>query len=482
MPGDNTAGGRAPDRKGNPSYNPNSVFRDPRASRYTGPGDPRLGPAPLGGSDPRIGYVPQGLREGMTPPPWHIATESEAQDIAATDRAAEMQDMMRSRLIRELRQANDDAIYIDGRQVQKVTVTNPETGQSRQLLVLGGMPQDDTATLAQQFGIERMPNTDADSGGDGFRETIGLVGGQRDDPLTRDVVEPTYAPVGLTSGQVEQQRIAQQEKLDFYSLLNLDGVWGENGSSMTFLMNRGPKLDPNGELLTDVQRRNRQDIEAGPRGFYENRHENAPQKSVTNLMSLAQGVSWFRALSQKDPDLYNEIQDLLVKGNYMPAEAVKEGIFTPEAAEGFTRAAGTAALNYEAGLDEDLYTFLQRSAAAGEAAKKPSFEPVARQYVDPAELHETARAKAEQMLGRGLTDDEVAQFAARFRGLENAMYDSIDSAKRSGGAITYTDPSATGQADEFLRDPRYNTDRARGLINSYMPVIQSLMQVGPGYL
>lgn len=274
-------------------------------------------------------------------------------------------------------------------------------------------------------------------------------------------------------GQVAAQRSAASS---VFGALNLNDITGDE----QFLMSFGDAIDP---ATGDPIRKPVDDMDSlGDRARRQQQRGNtAPAR---NEMSIAQGVRWLMRLSSKDPAAYNQMVIRLRNAQYINGrdEDLPLNGWSGVVGEAFAAAAADLAQAASVGETRTLPQWLEDrgktfadSLAEEEAAN--AYQPVERHYTDPEALAATARATAEELLGRGLTDEEAARFASRFRGLESANYDAIDAAGRAKGSATVTDPSAGGQAEAFIRSPEFNADRGKQLVGSYMDAFKSLLGI-----
>lgn len=199
-----------------------------------------------------------------------------------------------------------------------------------------------------------------------------------------------------------------------------------------------------------------------------------------NRMTVQSGVQWLAALSTKDPEAYAEMVDKLHDSGYLSDSdyAVAGGGFSTRVAAAFADAArDTAVVNAngtEAGANMTLNDMLASKKGANTGRSGADYTPVDRKFTDPAALAQTARAAAQDLLGRALTPDEEKRFTSKFRGLETGFYDQIDTAGRNKTGATVTDPNPSGQADTFVRAPEFDADRTRQLTGEYMDVLKQL--------
>lgn len=336
----------------------------------------------------------------------------------------------------ELNQASHDNIYVDGRLVQQITVYDAD-GNPQQLQVLGGYVQ----------GADQQ----------------GFVGEDTSQGL---------APVGLTKYQQKLAEDRESARSATYSILGIQDLQED----ARFIMNTGPALDQDTlEPKTD----NRQDLQMGPRGLPENQPTAHPA-NVTNMMTVAGGVTWFRNLSKNDPAAYAEMVDKLVGAGYIDKSDARGSAYTIRAGQGFAQAAAELSENNKAGSTDNLVTFLDKMKgdvdAAAKAAKAAAYTNVTRSYTDPTALAAQARSTAQTLLGRGLSDAEVGAFQSKFRGLEDTYYDGIDTAGRAGvGGARVVDPNAVGEAEAYARQPQFDAERGRELAGSYMDALMALI-------
>jgi hypothetical protein len=388
-------------------------------------------PSPWGGGDQEA--IREDYQRGVNINPRTERDVKEEQAEAKKRGEDKTAAFRRRRLAREMDQWANERLFVDGRMVQQLTVVD-EDGQERTVEVLGGYRQDNSA--------EGFTGADPEKG---------------------------LAAVQMTSAQRRKQQEDRARRSSTFSILGISDL----NEDARFIMNYGPRLDENG---TEAYSGN-QDLRVGGTNASQR-----PKPTVTNMMTLAGGVTWFRNLSRNDPEAYREMVDLLVGAGYMEPEDAR-GVYTINAGQRFALAAADAAENAAAGSKDDLRTFLQKiqgdvqalEEQAEEETKEP-YKPIQRDYTDPAALNELARATAEDLLGRGLSDEELAQFTGSFRGLEDGYYDQIDEAGRTEGTARVTRPNASGRADAFVRSDEFGEDRARQLMGTYMDAFRGLFE------
>lgn len=188
-----------------------------------------------------------------------------------------------------------------------------------------------------------------------------------------------------------------------------------------------------------------------------------PFAQLTNVsrsvMTVGGGVAWFAELATKDPEAYQAMLDKLHNAGYLTDAdyASAAGHWSSSAGTAFATAARDVAVvnTTTAGQNTTLNNFLDSKQGALEAKKAASsaaaYKPVDRQFTDPEDIKATAKTEAQQVLGRELTPGEESQLVGHFRGLETAMYDTIDAAGKAGGPATFTKPGS-GQIDHFVDD------------------------------
>ena len=301
---------------------------------------------------------------------------------------------------------------------------------------------------------------------------VETLGGYRSDGELTPVEEGQRT---LSPGQRREYEGREGARQRTFEVLGINDV----DQAERFIMSRGEQLDEDGTPYYSTDR-GRAMVEDR---LVKRRAPKSPNRTgATNMMTVAGGVTWFRNLSRTDPAAYAEMVDLLVGSGYLPEDAARKGVYSRDVGRAFAYAAADAAENVKAGSDEDLRTFLQKVRGEvsalqeqQEAEGRQEYQPVNRSYIDPAALAQTARAAAEEMLGRSLTDEEAQRFASKFRGLEDGYYDQIDAAGRAEGAARVADPNATGQADAFLRAPEFDDERTKQLTGNYMDALNQLL-------
>lgn len=296
---------------------------------------------------------------------------------------------------------------------------------------------------------------------DGKRVTVETEGGVRIDGK-EDAIPGVLSPSAGNRADYMSRRGSRQDTWDVLGIEDLDQL-------SRFIFSTGAPLNQDGSPL---RYRQLGEMDLQERGV-------VTETNATNMMTLDGGVQWFRGLVSKDPDLYARLIDLLKRGNYLPEDAALPGIYTRAAGTAAAYAMADASENWQAGSQDDLLTFLEKAAQAADAAKEAAaaqaYEPVRRDYIDPAAIQQTARAAAMQLMGRGLTDEEAAAFASQFRGLEDSYFDQIDAAGRAGKPARVTDPQPSGQAEAWIRgNPEYDDDRSLALVGDFMDEMDRL--------
>lgn len=212
-----------------------------------------------------------------------------------------------------------------------------------------------------------------------------------------------------------------------------------------------------------------------------------PEKlGASNYMTIANGLQWLVALSAKDPELYQLTVDKLHNAGYLSDAnyASAGGGWSQDVGMAFALAArDVAVVNNQGGANgaaTTLDTLLADKAGASEKAKQAAraaaYQPTDRKYTDPEDIKAAARSEAEQTLGRRLTDAEEAQLVGHFRSLEDAKYDAMDSAGKSGKSARYTDPGQ-GQIASFVEDGAHEQEAANFRAAGYGQMIMNLFGV-----
>lgn len=334
------------------------------------------------------------------------------------DAAAEQEAENRRGDLNELQASRKDKVYIDGRLVETYVITD-EDGVQHEVVKLGGY--DTRGQVDNDYGVT----------------------------LSR-----------ADRAEFETRRAARSAT---YSILGL----GDLDEDAKFIMSHGGVLTEDG---------NEQDVTGTDDPRQQAIRQSRKNANATNMMSLAGGVTWFRNLANADPQAYNEMIDSLVAADYLTEEEARRGAYTINAGRAFAYAAADASENAAGGSKDDLRTFLQRMAADVEAngGGQGDYTPATRSYIDPEALNSTARQAAEDLLGRTLSEEELARFQGKFRGLENSYYDQVDAAAQNGGARV-ADPNAGGQAEAFVRSPEFDADRTKQLTGGYMDALNQLL-------
>jgi hypothetical protein len=220
---------------------------------------------------------------------------------------------------------------------------------------------------------------------DGKPVTITTLGGVRTDGKTEAIPGDDTDP--LTPGQRSEYETAKKNRNDTFSILGINDVPGDTA----FIMSKGAPLNSQGQSFYETERGKAiaEDnlVKHRPNTDAQGRPLNNTNPTATNMMTVAGGVTWFRALSQKDPAAYDQLVQMLVDAKYLPKETARKGIYTLDAGKAFAYAAADAAQNAEAGGTDDLRTFLGKVASSATAADdSDNYKPMDRSYTDPAAL------------------------------------------------------------------------------------------------
>lgn len=298
----------------------------------------------------------------------------------------------------------------------------------------------------------------------------------------------------LTNSTFGHQMLANQTGQATFAALNLGT--GYSGST-TVKFSQGPGgLTPQG---TEAQRTdsgwavgskqdNRQDLVPGARGQYQNQPMNsAQQQNSAQYMSLQDGLSWFARLSVTDKDAYNSLVGQLNHAgyfatqsgnmNYLPDTQLPLNTYSRNAGQALVEAMQDLSVAQMNGESSDMASWLQKRSQGYEDYVKAGagYNPVNRAYQDPATLAASAKAAAQQAIGRNLTPAEEAKFDAQFRGKESAAYNEMDSYGRAkavanfqgasglpaGSPDSYTMPDTAGEADQFVNsNPQFAQEKA----------------------
>lgn len=226
-------------------------------------------------------------------------------------------------------------------------------------------------------------------------------------------------------------------------------------------------------------------------------------------MTLAGSLSWLRNLASTNKNQYNEIVAGLVRAGYLtPSEARYNSYTTTVATKFLQSAIDTEQANNDiAGLSggavktwwnhiDDLYQGridsgqlnADGSAAGGSGGgggpAKPTRTDV---FTNPEDVKASINSAAKSVLGRNLTDAEVAQFASAFHGTEQTYNDQAwaqqqaNAANQSSAPPAVRAPSVSAAAQNYVDSaPTLGGERTHELLGSYIGVLRNMVGLGSG--
>jgi hypothetical protein len=209
-------------------------------------------------------------------------------------------------------------------------------------------------------------------------------------------------------------------------------------------------------------------------------HPQQSTKPTTQYLSqTAQDyVTKFATLQQSDPAAFAALQAQLYAANAYGSNKPITGVYSADDAA----AMNAAIVAYERATAGGVVSKISFTdwlkqqaalvkAAGGPGGGGPARAPLVIQYTDPAELKEGLNQKAQEELGRNLSDKEVKFFVNFFHGKEAG-------AQRSAynGASSVTPPEVTGEAQSFVLD---NNDKEvqQRLQATYLDSLNSMLGV-----
>lgn len=247
-----------------------------------------------------------------------------------------------------------------------------------------------------------------------------------------------------------------------------------------------------------------------------------PNVSTRTTMTVAGAMSWLRSLAvnnSSNDGQYDAIVHQLVAAGYLTPAQARYGSYTTPVANAFLRSvADVWGVNNQPGQGDqgklmtwgdhiqalidarkaagqiDPNTELPISGSGGSGPVTPTAPVRKDAYTNPDDVKYAINNAAEQLLGRHLTDAEVAQFQSVFHGMEQSannqawaqtMADYQQNVSNSTTPATApaatAPPSPSAEAANYMQDsPAFAQDRENSLLGSYIGVLRSMTGLGAG--
>lgn len=373
-------------------------------------------------------------------------------------------------------------------------IRNPSAGSaSRNVMDL--VPEGFEFVRVAPGGIVVRPKRDASSNGGGNRGSgAGTGSGSfyervlNETALRSRISAPgqTVNGVLVTGGEATEAQTGQinanAQTSSVFGPLNLSDI-DPNGQ---FLFDRAAPINPETGERTGL---------AQSRGVYGSADSLERQLtpgadtkpgSNQNIMTISAGVLWLRNLAARDRTAYNRLVVMLRDAGYLngsdeelPLNGYSQGV-----GAAFAYAANDLAHANQGGDERTLMEYLGDRGQAyadylaqqeADRAAEEAYQPVERQYQDPATLRAAVKEAAIAALGRKLTDEEEARFEAAFRARENDFYDQLDTARENETQFAAYAPDVSGQVDDFIEGDEFQTEAAAKRIGEYATGFMRMM-------
>lgn len=238
-------------------------------------------------------------------------------------------------------------------------------------------------------------------------------------------------------------------------------------------------------------------------------------------MTLAGSLSWLRDLATTNARQYNEIVQGLVQAGYLTPADARYGAYTNKVATAFLQSAiDVEQINNDQGGGGAVTTWWNHidalvqgrkdsgqlnpdgTAASGSGSggiALPTAPTRTDVYTNPEDVKTAINNAARNVLGRHLTPDEEAQFAAQFHAQEKTFNDQqwgqqwADYQQKLTGAgpanntnpATAPDavgrPSVSDSATNYMdTSPNLQADREQSLLGSYIGILRNITGLGSG--
>lgn len=237
--------------------------------------------------------------------------------------------------------------------------------------------------------------------------------------------------------------------------------------------------------------------------------DNNPNRSQLTQMTMAGFMSYLRELSVNNKDQYNSMVFQLVQAGYLTPQEARYGSFTTAMGNKFLQAATDVYnINQHGGIDT-LLTYDEHLAAlakaridAGQAdangnplgsgGSGPQAPTRTDKFTNPDDVRSAIDSAARNILGRKLTDKEVAGFQSLFHAQEQASNNQVWSATMSAfnnqsstpntsNPVT-APPSPTASAENYMDHATgaLGQERENQLLGSYVGVLRNMTGLGAG--
>lgn len=244
-----------------------------------------------------------------------------------------------------------------------------------------------------------------------------------------------------------------------------------------------------------------------------------PNVSTLTQMTMAGAMSYLRQLAiegqgQQD-SAYNAIVYQLVAAGYLSPTDARYGSFTTKVANAFLQSAVDVwNINKDGGAGQlvswgdHINSLIQMRQASGQAdpnglpagsgsgggSAQPTAPTRTDVYTNPEDVKSAVNSAAENILGRRLTDSEVASFQSLFHGMEKTYNDqafaqqmsqyqqNVSNSTTPNTAPALTKPPAPSEAATNYMDqsPAFGQERTTQLLGSYIGVLRNIVGLGGG--
>lgn len=245
-----------------------------------------------------------------------------------------------------------------------------------------------------------------------------------------------------------------------------------------------------------------------------------PNVSTRTTMTVAGAMSWLRHLAvnnSSNDGQYDAIVHQLVAAGYITPDQARYGSYTTQVGNAFLRSVADV-WGINNGLSGDqgqlvtwgdhISSMIQARIKSGQIDPKtelpissggngpatPTAPTRTDSYTNPEDVKKAINDAAVNLLGRHLTDDEVAQFQSVFHGMEKSANDqawaqtmagydqNVSNSTTPNTAPDLTNPpSPTSAATNYMdSSPQFAQDRENSLLGSYIGVLRSMVGMGGG--
>lgn len=254
---------------------------------------------------------------------------------------------------------------------------------------------------------------------------------------------------------------------------------------------------------------NNQDLRAGKTNASQTVGSNSHSQSLTT-MTMAGAISYLKNAAVTSPDYYAGVVHQLVAAGFLsPSDAIYRGYSTKVGNAFLQSAAEVWSVNQDKGagvtvrwqdvIDQRIQSRqesgivdengLPISGSGGSAG--PQAPTRKDSYTNPDDVRAAVNSAAENLLGRKLTDSEVAQFQSAFRAQEKTANDqqwaqtmsqfNNQSSTPNTAPDLVNPPNASNSAQNYLdKAPAFGQEKSDTLLGSYIGVLRNMVGMGSG--